>query len=89
MNEELIEVLMQQDLATLQEWQAEALQAVRAGSYITSAASGGGVSYAMARSITPRDWLAVLTQAIKRKQNPGMVHTVGQCSTVIFTRTLS
>lgn len=89
MNEELIEVLMQQDLATLQEWQVEALQAVRAGSYITSAASGGGVSYAMARSITPRDWLAVLTQAIKRLQHPGIVQTVGQCSTVIFTRTLS
>ena len=89
MNEELIEVLMQQDLATLQEWQAEALQAVRAGSYITSAASGGGVSYAMARSITPRDWLAVLTQAIKRLQHPGIVQTVGPCSTVIFTRTFS
>lgn len=89
MNEELIEVLMQQELATLQEWQAEALQAVRAGHYITSAASGGGVSYAMARSISPREWLAVLTQAIKRKSCPGVVPVVGQCSTVIFTRTLS
>lgn len=89
MNEELIEVLTQQDLATLQQWQADALQAVRAGTYITSAASGGGVSYAMARSISPKDWLAALTQAIKRKQHPGIVTTVGQCSTVIFTRTLS
>lgn len=89
MNEELVEVLMQQDLATLQQWQAEALQSVRAGQYITSAASGGGVSYAMARSISPREWLAVLTQAIRRLQHPGVVPTVGQCSTVIFTRTLS
>lgn len=89
MNEELIDVLVQQDLATLQEWQAEALQAVRAGSYITTANTGGGVSYAMARAISPKDWLAAVTQAIRRKQNPGVVATAGQCSTVIFTRTLS
>lgn len=85
MNEDLIEVLMQQDIATLQAWQAEALQAVRAGSYITSAGSGGGVQYAMARAISPRDWLSVLTQAIKRLQNPGKVPTVGQCMNVVFT----
>lgn len=85
MNEELIEVLMQQDIATLQAWQAEALQAIKAGGYITSAASGGGVQYAMARAVTPKEWLAALTQAIKRLQNPTVVPTVGQCMNVIFT----
>lgn len=85
MNEDLIEVLMQQDIVTLQAWQAEALQAVKAGSYITSAASGGGVQYAMARAISPRDWLSCVTQAIKRLQTPGMVPTVGQCMNVVFT----
>lgn len=87
MNEELVEVLAEETLETLQAWQAEALLAVRAGDYITSASAGGGVQYAKARAISPVNWLAALRQAIKRKLSPGCEPTVGQCTAVIFTHT--
>lgn len=89
MNDDLLEVLVEQDESTLLEWRSAALEAVRAGDYITSASTGGGVQYAKARSIRPLDWLAAINQALKRKRNPNAVQCVGQCSTVIFTRTLS
>lgn len=85
MNEELIEALAEESIETLQAWQSEALQAVKAGDYITSASTGGGVQYAKARAISPVNWLAAVRQAIKRKLNPGTVPTVGQCSVVMFT----
>lgn len=87
MNEELIETLAEETIETLQAWQSEALQAVKAGDYITSAATGGGVQYAKARAISPVNWLSAIRQAIKRKLNPGTLPTVGQCTAVIFTHT--
>lgn len=87
MTQEIIEALAEQEMETLKQWEAEALQALRAGSYMTSAATGGGVQYAMARSISPQDWLTALRQAIKLKQ--GVQPTVGQCATIIFTHTAS
>lgn len=89
MNTDLLEVLAEQDESTLRAWRAEALEAVRAGDYITSASTGGGVQYAKARAIRPLDWLSAINQALKLKTNPAAVQCVGQCSTVIFTRTLS
>lgn len=87
MNEELVEVLAEETLETLQAWQSEALQAVKEGDYITSASTGGGVQYAKARAISPVNWLAAIRQAIRRKLNPGCQPTVGQCSVVMFTHT--
>lgn len=87
MTQELIEALAEQELATLKAWESEALEQLRAGSYMTSAATGGGVQYAMARSISPQDWLTALRQAIKLKS--GVQPTVGQCATIIFTHTAS
>lgn len=87
MNEELIEVLAEQELDTLKAWEADALEQLRAGSYMTYAASGGGVQYSMARAISPQDWLTAIRQAIKLKQ--GVQPTVGQCATIIFTHTAS
>lgn len=87
MNDELVDVLAEESLETLQAWQVDALQAVREGDYITSAATGGGVQYAKARAISPMNWLAAIRQAIKRKLSPGSLPTVGQCTTIIFTHT--
>ena len=87
MNAELLEVLSEQTLETLLQWQEEALAAVRAGDYITSAATGGGVQYAKARAISPLAWLSAIRLAIKQKQQPAAVQTVVQCTSIVFTAT--
>lgn len=87
MNQELVEALAEQELDTLKAWEAEALEQLRAGTYMTYAATGGGVQYSMARSISPQDWLSALRQAIKLKK--GVQPTVGQCATIIFTHSAS
>lgn len=87
---DLVQTLVEtQTIETLEAWRLEALDAVRAGDYITTASAGGGVSYAKARAISPMDWLRALTVAVQRIKNPAVVATAGQCSTVIFTRTFS
>ena len=87
MTEELVETLMELGMPTLAEWKAEALEVLRKGE-ITSAATGGGVQYAKSRGISIQSLLTAIKMAEKRLMAPTVVPTVGQCATVIFTRSI-
>lgn len=87
MTDELIETLMELGLPTLAQWKAEALEVLRSGE-ITSASTGGGVQYAKSRGISVQNLISAIRQAERRLMEPELVPTVGQCATVVFTRTI-
>ena len=87
MTDDLIESLMELGVPTLSEWKAELLEVLRKGE-ITSAATGGGVQYAKSRGISVHNLLAAVNQAQKRLLEPTACQSVGQCATVLFTRTI-
>lgn len=88
MTDELVEVLMELGVETLSQWKKELLDVIRKGE-ITSASTGGGVQYAKSRGISVQTLLSAVHQAQKRLLAPDVIPTVGQCATVIFTRTIS
>lgn len=87
MTDDLVESLMELGVPTLSEWKAELLEVLRKGE-ITSAATGGGVQYAKSRGISVHNLLAAVNQAQKRLLEPTACQSVGQCATVLFTRTI-
>lgn len=88
MTDDLVELLMELGADTLSQWKAELLDVLRKGE-ITSAATGGGVQYAKSRGISVQTLLAAVHQAQKRLLSPTVISSVGQCATVIFTRSIS
>lgn len=88
MTDDLVEILMELGADTLSQWKAELLDVLRKGE-ITSAATGGGVQYAKSRGISVQTLLAAVHQAQKRLLQPTVIPSVGQCATVIFTRSIS
>lgn len=79
---------MELGLPTLAEWKAQALEVLRNGE-ITSAATGGGVQYAKSRGLSIPRLLVAIKRAEQRLLQPEVVPTVGQCATVIFSRSIS
>lgn len=88
MTDDLVEILMELGADTLSQWKTELLDVLRKGE-ITSAATGGGVQYAKSRGISVQTLLSAVHQAQKRLLQPAVIPSVGQCATVIFTRSIS